>query len=100
MVHLKFPVQCAMASSLGGPGMTTGVPPPRIVNLEFPPPPPYPPPHNQVNFEMRIINFANDAHSCVSLLAATVSEVSDFYEKIHSYLFTRISIKRRNIHNA
>ncbi|EFN83800.1 hypothetical protein EAI_12623 [Harpegnathos saltator] len=33
-----------MASSLGGPGMTSGVPSPRIVNLEFPPPPPYPPP--------------------------------------------------------
>ncbi|XP_011158552.1 rho guanine nucleotide exchange factor 10-like protein isoform X2 [Solenopsis invicta] len=38
-----------MASSLGGPGMTSGVPPLRIVNLEFPPPPPYPPPHNQIS---------------------------------------------------
>ncbi|TGZ53966.1 Rho guanine nucleotide exchange factor 10 [Temnothorax longispinosus] len=38
-----------MASSLGGPGMTAGVPPPRIVNLEFPPPPPYPPPHSQIS---------------------------------------------------
>ncbi|XP_020300634.1 myb-like protein AA [Pseudomyrmex gracilis] len=36
-----------MASSLRGPGMT-GVPSPRIINLEFPPPPPYPPPHNQI----------------------------------------------------
>ncbi|KYM98952.1 hypothetical protein ALC62_10313, partial [Cyphomyrmex costatus] len=49
VVHLKFSVRCTMASSLGGPGMTTGVPPPRIVNLEFPPPPPYPPPHNQIS---------------------------------------------------
>ncbi|CAL1687724.1 unnamed protein product [Lasius platythorax] len=38
-----------MASSLGGSGMTSGVSSPRIVNLEFPPPPPYPPPHNQIS---------------------------------------------------
>ncbi|XP_012244290.1 rho guanine nucleotide exchange factor 10-like protein isoform X2 [Bombus vosnesenskii] len=37
-----------MASSLGGPGMASGVPSPRRVNLEFPPPPPYPPPHSQM----------------------------------------------------
>ncbi|XP_031840329.1 rho guanine nucleotide exchange factor 10-like protein isoform X1 [Nomia melanderi] len=37
-----------MASSLGGPGMASGVPTPRRVNLEFPPPPPYPPPHSQM----------------------------------------------------
>nr|XP_033340522.1 uncharacterized protein LOC117228693 isoform X2 [Megalopta genalis] len=37
-----------MASSLGGPGMASGVTTPRRVNLEFPPPPPYPPPHSQM----------------------------------------------------
>ncbi|KAL0127438.1 hypothetical protein PUN28_005618 [Cardiocondyla obscurior] len=38
-----------MASSIGGPGMTSGVSSPRIVSLEFPPPPPYPPPHSQIS---------------------------------------------------
>jgi len=80
-----------MASSLGGPGMTSGVPPPRIVNLEFPPPPPYPPPHNQVNLEMRIINFAMMIfHRLMRLIErATMSEAN---EKI----YPRIFFKHRN----
>jgi len=87
VVQLKFPERCAMASSLGGPGVTSGVPSPRIVNLEFPPPPPYPPPHNQVTLEVRIVNFANDAHFvCLIVREANDSREKDLFP-VYSHVF-------------
>jgi len=53
--------------------MTSGVPPPRMVNLEFPPPPPYPPPHTQVRSLGR---FASQASLLICLTTVRSAHLS------------------------
>ncbi|KAG7187740.1 hypothetical protein KM043_016790 [Ampulex compressa] len=78
-----------MASSIGGPGMTSGVPTPRRVNLEFPPPPPYPPPHNQMPCSALLDPVSSVASSVTSSCQHPLQDYSyAYYEPGPSRLHT------------